>query len=93
MTASDPNLPALAITYALGTTMPTKGSVVLNDASSGSFTYTPSVGQTGQDSFTFTASNGTLTSVPATITINIHPVVAPVAHDASINPNEGVPIN
>ena len=71
LTATDANLPALALTYALGATSPTKGSVVLNDAITGSYTYTPTAGQIGQDSFTFTASNGTLTSAEATITIDI----------------------
>ncbi len=70
LTATDANLPTLALTYALGT-LPTKGVVVLNDATTGSFTYTPNAGAIGQDSFTFTAFNGTLTSAPATITINI----------------------
>lgn len=70
LTATDANLPALALTYALGT-LPTKGVVVLNDASTGSFTYTPNAGAMGQDSFTFTAFNGSLTSAAATITIAI----------------------
>jgi streptogramin lyase len=70
LTATDANLPASALTYALAT-LPAKGGVVLNDANTGSFTYTPNAGAIGQDSFTFTAFNGTLTSAPATITINV----------------------
>ncbi len=70
LTATDANLPPLTLTYALDA-LPTKGTVVLNDATTGSFTYTPTAGLIGQDSFTFNVSNGSLTSADATITINI----------------------
>ncbi len=70
LTGTDPNVPAQSLTYAL-VTQPTKGNVVINDASAGTFTYTPNPGAIGADSFTFTASNATLTSSPATISILI----------------------
>lgn len=92
LTATDPDVPPLPLTYAVAT-LPGSGNVVLNDASTGSFTYTPNTGATGQDSFTFTASNGTVTSAPATITINIQALQPPVAHDASINPDEDTPFD
>ncbi len=49
---------------------PTQGSVALN--SDGSFTYTPTLGATGTDSFTYEAYDGALATT-ATVTINITP--------------------
>ncbi len=47
------------------------GSYSLN--ADGSFTYTPATGFTGNDSFTYTATDGTDTSAPATVSINVTP--------------------
>lgn len=41
----------------------------------GSFTYTPNVDFTGTDSFTYVASDGTLTSDPVTVTLTVNSVV------------------
>jgi VCBS repeat-containing protein len=49
---------------------PAQGSVSLN--SDGAFTYTPDVGATGSDSFTYEASDGSETT-QATVTITINP--------------------
>lgn len=49
---------------------PAQGSVSMN--SDGSFTYTPDLGATGTDSFTYEATDGSLTS-QATVTITIAP--------------------
>ena len=49
---------------------PAQGSVALN--SDGSFTYTPTLGATGTDSFTYEAYDGALATT-ATVTINITP--------------------
>ena len=43
-------------------------------AGDGSFTYTPNTYYSGTDSFTYRASDGTLTSNTATVTLNIAPV-------------------
>lgn len=53
---------------------PGQGSVVLNPA--GSFTYTPNPGFSGTDTFTYTVSDGLLSSAPVTVTIvlNARPV-------------------
>ena len=48
---------------------PTKGSVTL--AANGSFVYTPHANANGDDSFTYKASDGGLTSAAATVTIHI----------------------
>jgi VCBS repeat-containing protein len=51
---------------------PSHGSLTLNP--NGSFTYTPTANYHGDDSFTYKASDGTLTSNPATVTITVTPV-------------------
>ena len=56
---------------------PSHGQVVLQP--DGAFTYTPSEGYAGTDSFSYTASDGEFTSVPATVTIRV--VVPPTAID------------
>jgi VCBS repeat-containing protein len=63
---------------AVNATEPANGAVTLG--SDGSFTYTPSAGFSGQDSFTYQASDGTQQST-ATVTLNIHSYgSAPEAH-------------
>jgi VCBS repeat-containing protein len=49
--------------------VPSHGSLTLN--ADGSFTYAPAADFAGSDSFTYRASDGTLTSNPATVTITI----------------------
>jgi hypothetical protein len=49
----------------------TQGGLVLNP--DGSFTYSPNPGATGTDSFVYTATDPTLTSAPATVTITLTP--------------------
>jgi large repetitive protein len=58
---------------ATGATQPAHGTVAL--AANGSFTYTPTAGYVGADTFTYRASDGTNESEPATVTV----VVAPPA--------------
>jgi hypothetical protein len=61
---------SLPLTFALASP-PSLGSVVLVDASAGTFTYTPNPGALGSDTFTFTASDGTMVSTPAAISVTI----------------------
>ncbi|MEE9352662.1 MAG: zinc-dependent metalloprotease family protein [Thiotrichaceae bacterium] len=49
-----------------------KGNAVIVNAATGAYTYTPASGQSGQDSFTFKANDGTTDSNTATITITIN---------------------
>ena len=56
---------------------PQNGTLVSN--ADGSFTYTPTTGYTGQDTFTYQASDGYALSAIATVTINIHTL--PTAND------------
>ena len=59
------------------TTQATHGTVTVVDATTGKFSYTPQVGYTGEDTFTFTltdtdlAGNDAQTSDPVTITLNV----------------------
>ena len=58
------------LTYAI-VTNGTKGSAVVTNAATGAFTYTPTTGQSGADSFTFKANDGEEDSIPATITVTL----------------------
>lgn len=64
---------------------PSNGMLTFN--SDGSFTYTPTGGFTGIDSFTFTANDGTATSDPATVMIDVGNA-APIADDQEFTGNE-----
>ena len=71
------------------------GSVTLND--NGSFAYTPAAGFTGDDSFTYVATDGTDTSNTATVTISVNAVsTGPTARGDTYatpvyNPNKAEP--
>ena len=54
----------------------TSGTLTLN--TNGSFDYTPNVGFTGTDTFTYEASDGTATSSAATVTITVNTEPTPV---------------
>ena len=73
---------------ALDLTNPAHGTLFLN--ADGSFAYTPAAGFSGTDSFTYDASDGTLDSPPATVTLVVidHP---PVANADSYTASEGEP--
>jgi VCBS repeat-containing protein len=53
---------------------PAHGKLTLN--SNGTFSYSPNLGFTGTDSFTYEASDGYLTSNSATVTITVNPAAA-----------------
>ena len=73
---SDPQGTPLSAVPATG---PAHGVLTLN--ANGSFTYAPAAGYFGPDSFSYTASDGALASLPATVAITIVRVnVAPVAN-------------
>ncbi|HLX62502.1 MAG TPA: Ig-like domain-containing protein [Planctomycetota bacterium] len=57
-------------TFAIAT-QPANGALSGFVASTGAVTYTPTTGFSGSDSFTFTITNGTKVSPPATISINV----------------------
>ena len=69
LTGTDPN--NLALTYAVGT-RPANGTL---SGTAPNLTYTPDSDYFGSDSFTFTVSNGTYTSDPATVGLTVSPLV------------------
>ena len=75
------------LTYAIAGS-PAHGSLTSFNASTGTFTYTPTTGYYGADSFTFTASDDISTSTAATVTIGVVDNVTPVANAQSVSTNE-----
>ncbi|MGE5608133.1 MAG: Ig-like domain-containing protein, partial [Bacillota bacterium] len=70
---------------------PSHGQLTLN--ADGSFTYTPDANFNGKDSFTYRASDGTLTSDPATVTIAVAAVNdPPVAKHDNVTTAEDTPL-
>jgi len=69
-------------------TGPSNGTLTFN-STTGEFTYTPGLNFNGTDSFTYTISDGSLTSEEATVTITVEPVNdPPVAVNDTIATNE-----
>src|SRR5829696_6498582 len=66
---TDPDSSTLTAAVVTG---PGHGILTLN--ANGAFTYTPAANYTGPDTFTYRASDGSLTSDPATVTITVTPV-------------------
>ena len=72
----------------------TKGTAEMLDAAAGLYRYTPNAGASGADSFTFQASDGSLTSNVATVFVSIAAVnEAPVAHTGVVTTTEGTPVS
>ena len=66
---------------------PLHGTVTLNE--DGSFTYTPATDFAGDDFFTYTASDGTVTTEPTVVVVTVTPVDdAPVADDDAFTTDE-----
>ena len=63
-----------------------KGTVIITNATTGAFTYTPTAGASGADSFSFSATDGTLNSNTATIVVTIVPSALTVT---VVSPNGG----
>ena len=82
LSASDPN--GDAITFSI-VTQPARGTVVIDNPSTGAFTFTPALNRFGGDSFTFQATDGHETSNVATVSVTVNPVNdAPVAADSTL---------
>ena len=68
--ASDPDGDVL--TYEIRRA-PRRGTLTIVNATTGEFIYTPNAGFSGTDTFTFRVSDGTRTSLVATVTITVRP--------------------
>jgi subtilisin family serine protease len=79
---NDSDIDGDALTAVLGTG-PGHGTLSLN--ANGGFTYTPSAGYTGPDSFTYRASDGVATSDPATVNITVTAAAATTMRVADID--------
>ncbi len=82
LTATDADGDALSFTLVAG---PANGTVVLSGTGDQDFEYTPDGGFAGVDTFTFNASDGTVTSNTATasVTVNTPPAVTPASYTTS----------
>jgi len=84
ITLSGTDVEGNSLTYSAGT--PAQGSLT---GTAPNVTYTPAANYNGSDSFTFTVSDGTVNSSPATVSITVAPINdAPVAAAQSVNVNE-----
>jgi hypothetical protein len=71
-----------------------KGTVVITNASTGAFSYTPNANANGSDSFSFKVNDGLLDSNVATVSVSITAVNdAPVAVAATLNTDENIAVN
>ena len=72
-------------------TSPVHGTLTLND--DGSFSYVPATGFTGTDTFTYEATDGLISSQPATVTLVVNPVnAAPQAASITYSVVENNPL-
>jgi uncharacterized repeat protein (TIGR01451 family) len=69
-------------------TGPAHGTLVFSN--DGTFTYTPSAGFVGDDTFTYKANNGISDSNVATVTIHVKPAIPPVANNDTYSLQAGV---
>jgi len=93
LSASDTDGDALSFAVVAN---PTHGTVSVNNAATGAFTYTPASNYSGSDSFTFNAtdsvgnvSNTATESVTVTSTVN----ATPTANNGSVSTNAGSAVN
>ncbi|MFH0939003.1 MAG: Ig-like domain-containing protein [Planctomycetota bacterium] len=69
-----------------------KGHVIITDAATGAYTYTPNLNANGDDSFTFKVNDGLLDSNIAAVTVTINPVNdAPISSDGALTVIEDTP--
>jgi hypothetical protein len=70
--------------------LPAHGTVVITNAATGAYTYSPAANFSGADSFTFSATDGALVSNVATMTVTVTAVNdGPVARTTVVTTSEG----
>jgi len=86
LTASDPDGDPLTFSIVANGS---KGSAVITNQATGAFTYTPNKDETGSDSFTFKANDGTVDSNIAQVSVTINAVNdPPTASGTSVTTKE-----
>ena len=91
LTGSDPEGDTLAFAVV---DRPGKGTLGEIDQATGAVVYTPTLNETGTDTFSFTVADDSATSVPATVTVNLGVVNdAPTAAAQTLTTNEDVALN
>lgn len=86
LNANDPNNDPLTFSIVSNGS---KGTATITDAVAGAVSYVPNANETGTDSFTFKANDGSADSNIATITVTIAPINdAPVAQAGILTTNE-----
>ena len=80
----DPDGDVLSSTLATG---PAHGTATI--AANGAWTYVPRAGFSGSDSFTYTVSDGLLSSTPATVQITVRPPIPPSTPAPTPAPSAG----
>ena len=85
LVASDVDSPTLSFGIV---TNGSRGTATVTNAATGAFTYTPSSGQAGTDTFTFQVSDGALVSNIATVSVTIDDVTETLAVNL-VAPNGG----
>ncbi|MCA1799652.1 MAG: tandem-95 repeat protein, partial [Xanthomonadaceae bacterium] len=93
LTGSDIDGDPLTFAIAGGPSNGALGTITQVNDTSAEVTYTPTTGFSGSDSFSYTASDATVTSAPATISITVTPGNAPpVANSAMPSTDEDAPV-
>ena len=93
LTATDVDNAAVTFAVAMAPTAGTLGPITQATPTSATVVYTPAANSTADDTFTFTASDGTATSAPATVTIDVVPQNdPPVATAGMVMTNEDTPV-
>src|SRR5439155_351553 len=86
------DIDSASLTYSLVSTASAHGTVTITNVNTGAYSYAPAADYNGPASFTFKASDGSLDSNTATVTITVTPVNdAPVAQDGSLTTAEDTP--
>jgi len=80
-----------ALTFAIDTSRPnlSKGDIVLDDVTTGAFTYMPLPQETGVNSYTFHVNDGEADSNDAILTINVNPTASGVWIGESVSAASG----
>lgn len=87
LTGSDPNTPPLALSFTV-TTDPSHGTLT---GTAPDVSYMPAPDYIGPDSFTFTVTNGTITSDPVIVALRV--IGRPSAAARSVTTPQGVPLD